>query len=111
MYRPELRANTDAGRIEITPRCRAGEHAAHRQRAPAPRILTQLRGMLTAAAVSWGVMGLGATSYGLAVVRDIAAALPPTPDAATLPVSPRWSIATGQLLRPSPPPTGAGACR
>jgi penicillin-binding protein 1C len=68
----------------------------HTQNRP-PRLL---RGMLTAAAVVVGLMGLGATSYGLAVVRDIAAALPATPDAATLPVSASVVDRHGQLLRP-----------
>ncbi|HQZ11379.1 MAG TPA: penicillin-binding protein 1C [Devosia sp.] len=56
--------------------------------------------MLTAAAVVLGLIGLGATSYGLAIVRDIRTALPVTPDAATLPVSTAVVDRNGQLLRP-----------
>jgi penicillin-binding protein 1C len=62
--------------------------------------------MLTAAAVIAGLCGLGATSYGFAVVRDIEAALPATPDAARLPVSTAVVDRNGQLLRPFTTPDG-----
>lgn len=56
--------------------------------------------MLTAAAVIVGLIGLGGVNYGFAVVRDIDAGLPATPDVATLPVSPTVVDRNGELLRP-----------
>jgi penicillin-binding protein 1C len=54
-----------------------------------------LLGLVAAA----GLM-LGGALYGRSVVADIAAALPPTPDLATMPVSTEVVDATGNLLRP-----------
>ncbi|HSJ97722.1 MAG TPA: penicillin-binding protein 1C, partial [Myxococcota bacterium] len=59
-----------------------------------------LSGMVVAALVLVAGVGLGAVNYGLAVVRDLRASLPPTPDLATMPVSTAVADRDGNLLRP-----------
>src|SRR5690606_27717641 len=59
-----------------------------------------LPGMLVAALIVLGGVGLGAVNYGFAVVRDLRASLPPTPDLATMPVSAAVTDRNGDLLRP-----------
>lgn len=59
-----------------------------------------LAGMVVAGLVLLGGVGLGAVNYGFAVMRDISASLPPTPDVATLSVSRVVLDRRGELLRP-----------
>ena len=69
----------------------------HRVARPMSR---HLPGMLVAALIVLGGVGLGAVNYGFAVVRDLRASLPPTPDLATMPVSAAVTDRNGDLLRP-----------
>ena len=55
---------------------------------------------MMAAFVAFAGFAAGGGAYGLVVIRDIAATLPPTPDIATLPVSTVVVDRGGQLLRP-----------
>jgi penicillin-binding protein 1C len=57
-------------------------------------------GLFTAVAVVLAFVGLMASLYGLAVLRDIRATLPPVQSAAMLPVSPVVVDRAGLLLRP-----------
>ena len=58
------------------------------------------RTWLLAAFIAFAGFAAGGGAYGLVVIRDIAATLPPTPDIATLPVSTVVVDRGGQLLRP-----------
>lgn len=57
-------------------------------------------GLFTAALIVLSFVGLMATNYGLAVLRDVRATLPAVPDVATLPVSTEVVDYKGNLLRP-----------
>jgi penicillin-binding protein 1C len=59
-----------------------------------------LSGILAAGLMVLGIAGTGGVSYGLALLRDIGAALPPTPDPATVAVSTVVLDRDGELLRP-----------
>ncbi|HEY0855403.1 MAG TPA: hypothetical protein VGD86_11285, partial [Devosia sp.] len=55
---------------------------------------------MTASLIVVGFVGLIATQYGLAVLRDVRDTLPAVPDVATLPVSTEVVDNQGRLLRP-----------
>jgi penicillin-binding protein 1C len=57
-------------------------------------------GLLTASFILLAGIGLVAANYGLAVLRDVRATLPPTPDVATIAVSTAVVDRAGLLLRP-----------
>ncbi|HTN60377.1 MAG TPA: penicillin-binding protein 1C [Devosia sp.] len=67
---------------------------------PEPRRKLPLWRLLAAGLIVMIGLGLGGVFYGLGVIRDIAATLPPTPDLATLPVSTAVVDRHGDLLRP-----------
>jgi penicillin-binding protein 1C len=65
-----------------------------------PRRAPRAPGLFTATLIMIGFVGLMAANYGLAVLRDVRATLPPTPDLATIAVSTEVVDRDGQLLRP-----------
>ncbi len=100
MYRPELRANTDAGQIEVAAAGRSGR----RQRRPDASTRACSSGMMAGrrrwCSSSWHGAAWWPASYGLAVLRDVAPRSRRRPTAATLPVSTAVVDRDGQLLRP-----------
>ena len=57
-------------------------------------------GLVTASLVFVAFVGLIAANYGLALLRDVRATLPPTPDLETIAVSTEVVDRDGKLLRP-----------
>ncbi len=69
-------------------------------RKPKARRAPRAPGLLTATLILVAFVGLMAGNYGLAVLRDIRAELPPVPEVRTIEVSTEVVDAKGQLLRP-----------
>jgi penicillin-binding protein 1C len=67
---------------------------------PTSRRAPRAPGLFTAALILIGFVGLIAANYGLAVLRDVRATLPPVPDLATVAVSTEVVDRDGKLLRP-----------